>query len=94
MRALLLALLVFAGAGCGDDTTSSSPIDMSIDCGMTSSSGCCRRGIFWPFGPDGGPACQPNDNCSGFEFSCQCGSDGKWACHGQQFFDFSTPIFD
>jgi hypothetical protein len=64
IRALALACFALVAA-CGDDTTAVTvPADMSV-CLF---SGCCE-----------GFACA-GGACTGFEYHCVCGADGKWAC--------------
>jgi hypothetical protein len=65
----VFAVLFFAlAAGCGDDATSmTSPPDLN------SCARCCHL--------TGDVCTTSGESCSGFEYSCVCGSDGKWSCH-------------
>ncbi len=60
------ALFIVLVAGCGDDGGASSPPDLACSCCHNSGDACTTQG----------------DHCSGFEWSCTCGSDGTWSCRG------------
>jgi hypothetical protein len=90
MRALALVLL-FVAAGCGDDTTTSQPPDLSFPCSGTNVTDCCHRSVGSSNPPQ--PCSVIGDSCTGFELLCTCTADRVWACHGPLFYDLAIPVF-